>query len=455
MKISANCNELINADKAQDNVEINGWVRTKRETGGLCFIEINDGSCLANLQLIIEESSKEAWSTLQDITTGASIFAQGNLAVSPGGNQDWELRVSKVIVLGESPENYPLQKKRHSDEFLRQIAHLRVRTNKYGAMARIRSKLSFSVHEYFQRHNFHYVTTPIITGSDCEGAGEMFNVSTVEEKSAADAEYFFGKPAALTVSGQLSVENYCLALSKVYTFGPTFRAENSNTSRHISEFWMIEPEVAFATLEDNTELATDFVRQMARAVQESSSEDLELFTKYVDKTLLPRLETLEEKEYGTISYTESIELLNKSGKNFEYQPRWGNDLQTEHERFLTEEYFKGPVFVINWPKEIKPFYMRVNDDEKTVSSMDLLVPIVGELIGGSAREERLNVIQDRLKQMNLSEEDYWWYLDTRRFGSVAHAGFGVGFERLMMLFTGISNIRDVIPFPRTPKSLEF
>ena len=455
MKISADCNKLINADKAQDNVEINGWVRTKRETGGLCFIEINDGSCLANLQLIIEESSKEAWSVIKNITTGASIFAQGNLAASPGGNQDWELRVFKVIVLGESPENYPLQKKRHSDEFLRQIAHLRVRTNKYGAMARIRSKLSFSVHEYFQRHKFHYVTTPIITGSDCEGAGEMFNVSTVEEKTEIDAEYFFGKPAALTVSGQLSVENYCLALSKVYTFGPTFRAENSNTSRHISEFWMIEPEVAFATLEDNIELATDFVRHMARSVQDSSLEDLALFAKYVDKTLMHRLEILEGEKYETISYTDSIELLNKSGKKFEYQPKWGTDLQTEHERFLTEEYFKRPVFVINWPKEIKPFYMRINDDEKTVSSMDLLVPIVGELIGGSAREERLSEIRDRLEEMNLSEEDYWWYLDTRRFGSAAHAGFGVGFERLMMLFTGISNIRDVIPFPRTPKSLEF
>jgi len=449
------CKDLLESSTIATNVMVCGWVKTKREAKNRCFIELNDGSCLANLQLVVEEGSG-GWSQLELISTGASISVKGDIVESPGGDQRWELAVTEIEVFGISSDDYPLQKKRHSDEFLRQIAHLRVRTNKYGAMARIRSRLTYSVHEYFQKEGFHYVTTPIITGSDCEGAGEMFNVSTgTDINGDTSRTEFFGKPAQLTVSGQLSVESYCLALSKVYTFGPTFRAENSNTSRHISEFWMIEPEIAFATLEDNLELAADFVKKMTSAVQETSEEDLMLFSKYVDKSLPKRLNNLLDNLYDTISYSDCIEILMKSDRNFDFKPNWGNDLQTEHERFLTETYFQAPIFVIDWPKSIKPFYMRINDDRETVSSMDLLVPGIGELIGGSAREERLDVLSDRLKQLDLSEEDYWWYLDTRRFGSAPHAGFGVGFERLMMLFTGISNIRDVIPFPRTPKSLEF
>jgi asparaginyl-tRNA synthetase len=364
-------------------------------------------------------------------------------------------------VVGHCDDDYPLQKKRHTDEFLRSIAHLRARTNKYGAMARIRSRLSFAIHQFFQRRGFHYIHTPIVTGSDCEGAGEMFRVTTLDPYRAAGTvapsrdDDFFGKEAHLTVSGQLSVETYALALSKVYTFGPTFRAENSNTSRHMAEFWMIEPEIAFADIHDDMQLAEDMVRELIAFAREDCAEDLDLFARFVDTTLIARLDQVMTSEFARLSYSDAIDILQRSGRAFEYPPEWGRDLQSEHERYLTEEHCKGPVFVYDWPREIKAFYMRCNDDGRTVAAMDLLIPQVGELIGGSAREERLEQLRGRINELGFDEKDYWWYLDTRRFGSVPHAGFGLGFERFLMFLTGVTNIRDVIPFPRTPRHLEF
>ncbi|MGE0859103.1 MAG: asparagine--tRNA ligase [Gammaproteobacteria bacterium] len=450
-------NELLAATSAHQGVTVAGWVRTKRESKDFAFVEVNDGSCLANLQVIVDGRTA-GYERLGEVGTGAAIAAQGDLVESPGKGQRWELRAASLRVVGHCDEDYPLQKKRHSDEFLRSIAHLRARTNKYGAMARLRSRLSFATHQFFQRRGFHYVHTPIITGSDCEGAGEMFRVTTLDPYQVGARvpdDDFFGKEAHLTVSGQLSVETYCLALSKVYTFGPTFRAENSNTSRHMAEFWMIEPEIAFADIHDDMQLAEDMVRELVAFAREDCAQDLELFAKFVDPALYARLDQVLQSEFVRLPYTEAIEILRASGRKFDYEPAWGRDLQSEHERFLTEEHFQGPVFVYDWPKEIKAFYMRVNDDGRTVAAMDLLIPQVGELIGGSAREERLDLLKTRINELGFAEQDYWWYLDTRRFGSVPHAGFGLGFERFLMFVSGVSNIRDVIPFPRTPRHLEF
>ena len=455
------CAELIDAADPMPRARISGWVRTKRESKDFAFVELNDGSCLANLQIIVEPDT-EGFAELERVATGTALAVEGELVESPGKGQRWELKARRMTIVGECSEDFPLQKKRHSDEFLRGIAHLRARTNKYGAMARIRSRLSFAIHQFFQDRGFHHVHTPIITGSDCEGAGEMFRVTALDPYGAPPPnaglkveDDFFGKEAHLTVSGQLSVETYCLALTKVYTFGPTFRSENSNTSRHMAEFWMIEPEIAFADIFDDMQLAEDMVRELIRFVREDCRADLGLFSRFVDKTLEARLDQVLSSEFTRLSYADAIDILKASGKDFEFKPEWGADLQSEHERFLTEKHFKGPIFVYDWPKDIKAFYMRQNDDGETVAAMDLLVPHIGELVGGSAREERLGKLKSRIGELGFEERDYWWYLDTRRFGSAPHAGFGLGFERFLMFATGVSNIRDVIPFPRTPKNLDF
>ncbi|MCG8325162.1 MAG: asparagine--tRNA ligase [Thiotrichales bacterium] len=461
MKRTHSVHELLNAGSETDGIVLNGWVRTKRESKDFAFLEINDGSCLANIQAIID-AGITGYDHIRDINTGASVSVSGALVESPGKGQQWELRASALELLGAAPDDYPLQKKRHSDEFLRTIAHLRPRTNKYGAIARIRASLSYAIHQFFNDRGFHWIHTPIITGSDCEGAGELFNVTTFDlakvptKDGKVDYEQdFFGKEANLTVSGQLSVETYCLSLGKVYTFGPTFRSENSNTSRHMAEFWMIEPEMAFADIHDDMQLGQDMIQYLVRHTMEQCSADLELFARFVDKNLMATLNNIVENEFIRLPYTEAVEILQTSGQNFEYTPEWGNDLQSEHERFLTEQHFKQPVIVYNYPKDIKAFYMRMNDDDKTVAAMDILVPAIGEIIGGSQREERYDQLKKRINELGFDEKDYWWYLDTRKYGSVEHAGFGLGFERLLMLVTGVSNIRDVIPFPRTPKHLEF
>ena len=443
-----------------DRVVIKGWVRTKRDAKGFSFLEVNDGSCLTNIQVIVDEKTV-GLDELKNINTGAAVSVFGALIASPGKGQKWEVQAAELQLVGTiDAETYPLQKKRHSDEFLRAIAHLRPRTNKYGAIFRIRSESAFAIHQFFHERGFVYVHTPILTGSDCEGAGEMFRVTTLppgytktgEEVYADD---FFGKEANLTVSGQLEGEAYACALDRIYTFGPTFRAENSNTPRHAAEFWMIEPEAAFADLQDNMELAEDMVKYMTGYVLNHCAEDLELFAKYVDTALMGSLENLVNSEFVRLPYREAIGILQRSGKTFEFPVEFGTDLQTEHERFLCETHFNNPVILYNFPKTIKPFYMRINDDNETVAAMDVLVPRVGELIGGSQREERLDVLKQRMQEMGMNEAPYWWYLELRRFGTVPHSGFGLGFERFLMMATGVTNIRDVIPFPRTPKSLEF
>jgi len=451
--------EFLNSESSINAIVVKGWVRTKRDNKHFCFLEINDGSCLKNIQVVADEGIK-GYESLKNINTGASVVIYGDLIESPGKGQKWEIKASKIELIGEADsEIYPLQKKRHSDEFLRQIAHLRPRTNKYGAIFRIRSEASFAIHNFFRERGFYYIHTPIITGSDCEGAGEMFRVTTLKEGEKITQENikddFFGKSAYLTVSGQLNVENFACSLGKVYTFGPTFRAENSNTPKHIAEFWMIEPEVAFATLKENMELAEDFVKYLVSHLLKYSREDLELFFYFVDKNLESKLNNVLNSPFERLEYADAIKLLEKSGKKFEFPIEYGRDLQTEHERYLTEEYFKKPVFVINYPKTIKPFYMYQNDDGETVAAMDLLLPGVGELIGGSQREHRFELLKKAINDLKMNEEDYWWYLDLRRFGTVPHSGFGLGFERFLMFVTGVSNIRDVIPFPRTPKNLEF
>lgn len=453
--------DLLNADSANDTVLVKGWIRTLRESKAFSFIELNDGSCLANMQIIID-SDIDNYSEVVNLTTGAAVAVSGELVQSPGKGQAWEVRAAAVEILGIAPDDYPLQKKRHTDEYLRTVAHLRPRSNKYSAIFRIRSKLSFAIHRFFHERDFQWIHTPIITGSDCEGAGEMFNVTTLDlnnlpgKADAVDYEQdFFGKQASLTVSGQLSVETFCLSLGNVYTFGPTFRAENSNTSRHISEFWMIEPEMAFADLNDDMNLGQEFIQYLVRFTLDECAEDIELFAKFVDRHLISTLDNIVNNDFIRLSYTDAIALLQNSKRKFEFPVKWGNDLQAEHERFLTETHFKQPVIVHDYPSGIKAFYMRLNDDEKTVAAMDILVPAVGEIIGGSQREERYDVLKRRIREMNFDEADYWWYLDTRKYGTVPHAGFGLGFERLLMLVSGISNIRDVIPFPRTPKHLEF
>ena len=454
--------DLLKSETTQDKVLAKGWVRTRRDAKDFSFIELNDGSCLKNLQ-IIAKNNLPNYNEIKTISTGSSVAVTGALVESQGGNQKYEVVAENIEIYSLAPEDFPIQKKKHTDEYLRTIAHLRPRSNKYGAAFRVRSTLSYAIHKFFQERGFKYVHTPIITGSDCEGAGEMFQVTTLDLKNPprlpnGEIDYsqdFFGKPAHLTVSGQLNGEMYACALGDIYTFGPTFRAENSNTARHAAEFWMIEPEIAFADLKDNMDLAEDMVRYCVSYVMEQCAEDIELFAKFVDQTLMDTLNNIKNNDFARITYTEAIEIMKKSGKKFEYAPEYGIDMQTEHERYLAEEHFKRPVIVTDYPKEIKAFYMRMNDDGKTVAAMDVLVPRIGELIGGSQREERYEVLKARIKELGMREEDYSWYLDSRKYGSVPHAGFGLGFERMMMLLTGIANIRDVIPFPRTPKSLNF
>src|SRR5512138_195741 len=441
--------------KPLDSLTVQGWVRTRRDSKGFSFLELNDGSCLANLQVVVDSGTPGS-EHLPQITTGASISLQGKLVPSPAQGQKWELRATRIALIGAADASYPLQKKGHTAEFLRTIAHLRPRSNLYGAVFRVRSRLAFAVHEFFQSREFVYVHTPIITASDCEGAGEMFRVTTlkgnIDTQPQAD---FFGKTTYLTVSGQLEGEIFACALSNIYTFGPTFRAENSNTARHAAEFWMIEPEMAFCDLQGDMDIAEEFVKAMARYALEHCAEDLALFGKFVDKGLLERLKFVVERPFVRVPYTEAIEILKKSGKQFEFPVDYGVNMQSEHERFLTEQHFKSPVTVYNYPREIKPFYMRLNDDGKTVTAMDVLVPGIGEVIGGAQREERLGQLLENMKFHKLKQEDYGWYLDLRRYGSVPHAGFGLGFERLLMFLTGVSNIRDVVPFARTPGSAEF
>ncbi len=454
--------DALNSEAAMEHIVVKGWVRTRRDAKGLSFLELNDGSCLKNLQVLVSDMTS-AQEGLRGVSTGAAVEVEGTLVESPGKGQRWEVQASHVRLLGAvDPEAFPLQKKRHSDEFLRSIAHLRPRTNKYGALFRIRSESAFAVHTFFRNRGFYYLHAPIITGSDCEGAGAMFRVTTLSpdgSQSAATAnayaDDFFGKEAYLTVSGQLEAELFACALGDVYTFGPTFRAENSNTPRHAAEFWMIEPEMAFADLDDNMDLAEALVKSLVAHVMEHCAGDLELFARFIDQDLMRNLEVIANASYVRLPYPEAIEILQRSGKAFEFPVTYGVDLQTEHERYLTEEHLKRPVIVYNYPREIKSFYMRLNDDDKTVAAMDLLVPRVGELIGGSQREERLDLLEQRMQQLGMDREHYWWYLDLRRFGTVPHAGFGLGFERFLMTVTGVTNIRDVIPFPRTPKHLEF
>ena len=453
--------KLLKSERPVDDVLIKGWVRTKRDSKDFSFIEVNDGSCLKNIQIIVD-STTDNYKDLVKISTGSAVAIHGKLEASKGPGQKWEVVAEGVEILHVAPENYPLQKKRHTDEFLRNIAHLRPRTNKYGAAFRIRSELSFAIHNFFRDKGFRYIHSPIITGSDCEGAGELFRVTTIDPddppRKEGQIDYsrdFFGKEANLTVSGQLSAEMFALALGDVYTFGPTFRAENSHTRRHVAEFWMVEPEMAFCDLEGNMDLAEEMIKHLTSFILEACSEDIELFAKFVDKTLIKTLNNVAGSVFERLLYADAVKILKKSGKKFKYDIGFGKDLQTEHERYLTEDYFKKPLIVFDYPKNIKPFYMRLNEDHQTVSAMDVLVPRIGEIIGGSQREERLEVLENRMDEMGLPKESYWWYLDSRRFGSVEHSGFGLGFERLIMLMTGIGNIRDVIPFPRTPSAIEF
>lgn len=453
--------DLLNASEPQPAVHVNGWVRTKRDSKTFSFLEINDGSCLASLQ-VIADAGLGNYESVKQLTTGSAVAIAGDLIESQGKGQKWEIQCRQVDILSIAPVEFPLQKKRHTDEYLRTIAHLRPRTNKYGAIFRIRSKLAYAVHQFFNERGFFYVHTPILTGSDCEGAGELFRVTSLDlnnlplkDGNLDDSADFFGTPANLTVSGQLSAEMMALSLGQVYTFGPTFRAENSNTSRHVAEFWMIEPEMAFCDLGCNMDLGQEMLVYLTTYLMDHCSQDLQLFARFVDKGLMTRLEGLIQNEYVRLPYAEAIQILSSAGQKFAYPCTFGNDLQSEHERFLTEVHFKKPVFIFDWPANIKPFYMRLNDDQQTVAAMDLIVPHVGELIGGSQREERLDVLEQRMREAGIEVGDYWWYLDSRRFGSVPHSGFGLGFERLIMLLTGVTNIRDVIPFPRTPKNIDF
>ena len=442
---------------------IAGWVRSLRASGDLAFIVLNDGSNLSGIQLVLERANLPEFDTLSRLNTGTALKASGRLVQSPGNRQQIELQVTSALVVGESTPDYPLQKKRHSFEYLRSIAHLRPRTNTFGAVFRLRSSLAQAIHQFFADRNFLYVHTPIITASDCEGAGELFRVTTLPPNGAPRNEGgsidfgqdFFGQKTGLTVSGQLEGELFAQAFGDIYTFGPTFRAENSNTARHASEFWMIEPEMAFSDLADDADLAEAFVRYLCRFALEQCSEDMAFFDQQIEKGLLERVRSVAEANFARMDYGDAITHLQKAPISFTYPVEWGLDLQTEHERYLTEQVVGGPVFVLNYPKQIKAFYMRQNDDSRTVAAMDLLVPKVGEIIGGSQREERLDLLEQRLHEMDIPKEPLWWYLDTRRWGSTPHAGFGLGFERLIMYLSGMENIRDVIPFPRTPRHAEF
>ena len=453
---------LLEADQPIEKVLVKGWVRTRRDAKDFSFIELNDGSSLKNIQ-IIANNNLSNYEEVKKITTGSSLAVTGALVESKGGNQKYEIVAGEIEIYSLAPDDFPLQKKKHTDEYLRTIAHLRPRTNKYGAAFRVRSELSFAIHKFFNDRGFRYVHTPIITGSDCEGAGEMFQVTTLDlnnvpklpDGSVDYSKDFFGKAAHLTVSGQLNGEMYALGLGDIYTFGPTFRAENSNTTRHAAEFWMIEPEMAFADIYDDMDLAEDMVRTCVKHVMDKCPDDLALFDKFVEPGLIAKLQNIVDNGFARITYAEAIDIMKKSGHKFEYEPEFGIDMQTEHERYIAETHFKRPVIVRDYPKEIKAFYMRLNDDGRTVAAMDVLVPGIGEMIGGSQREERYDVLVQKIKEMGMKVEDYAWYLDSRKYGSVPHAGFGLGFERMMMLVTGIGNIRDVIPFPRTPNSINF
>src|SRR3954464_10082861 len=448
---------------AIDAIRVQGWVRTRRDSKDFSFIELNDGSSLRNLQIIAKKDALANYADIQRLNTGASLVVQGALVPSQGKGQKWELVARDIEIVGGADESYPLQKKGHTPEFLREIAHLRPRSNLFGCVFRVRSRLAFAVHQFFQERGFVYVHTPIITGSDCEGAGGLFRVTQLDLKNPprtkeGEIDYardFFARSTYLTVSGQLEAEAFACALTNVYTFGPTFRAENSNTSRHANEFWMIEPEMAFCDLQCNMDVAEELVKYLIRDIRENCPDELELFSKFVDKELMPRLDFVIERPFQRISYAEAVELLLKSGEKFEFPVAYGANLQSEHERWLTEKHFKSPVTVFNYPKEIKPFYMRLNDDNQTVTAMDVLVPGIGEIVGGSQREERLDVLEANIRRHKMDPADYKWYVDLRRYGTVPHAGFGLGFERMLMFVTGVSNIRDVIPFARTPGSAEF
>jgi asparaginyl-tRNA synthetase len=443
-------------------VQVSGWVRTIRDSRTFGFIELNDGSFYRNLQIVFDDQLTN-FGEVAKLGVGAAIIASGNLVESPGAKQPFELKAAEIRVEGLSAPDYLLQKKRHSFEFLRTIAHLRPRTNTFAAVFRIRSLAAYAIHRFFQERNFVYVHTPIITGSDCEGAGEMFRVTTLDpENPPRDpqgridfARDFFGKATNLTVSGQLEGETFCMAFRNIYTFGPTFRAENSNTARHAAEFWMIEPEIAFADLRDDMELAEAMIKYVINYCLENAPEEMEFFNTMIDKELFTRLHNVVNSEFGHVTYSEAVEMLQQAKFDFEYPVQWGQDLQTEHERYLTEQVYQKPVFVTDYPKEIKAFYMRMNDDRRTVAAMDLLVPGVGEIIGGSQREERLELLEGRLRELGLNPDDYWWYLDLRKYGGTKHAGYGLGFERLIMYLTGMANIRDVIPYPRAVRSAEF
>ena len=455
--------DILKSERTDADVTAQGWVRTKRGNKNVAFLALNDGSCVANLQIVVD-LAKIGEEQLKPVTTGACVRVDGRLVKSPGAGQGVEVQAERIEIYGTAdPESYPLQKKGHSLEFLRDIAYLRPRTNTFGAVLRIRHAMAYAIHEYFNKNGFYYFHTPIITASDCEGAGAMFQVTTLDmenpprtDEGRIDyAQDFFGKQCSLTVSGQLEGELGALALGRIYTFGPTFRAENSNTPRHASEFWMIEPEAAFFELEDNMELAEDFLKYLIRYALEHCREDLEFMNKMWDKGLIDRLHFVLEHDFKRLEYTEAIDILKASGRKFEFPCDWGCDLQSEHERYLVEEHFKRPVILINYPKEIKAFYMKLNDDGRTVRAMDVLFPKIGEIIGGSEREASYDKLLQRIEELHIPMKDMWWYLDTRRYGTVPHAGFGLGFERLVLFVTGMTNIRDVIPFPRTPNNAEF
>ena len=456
--------EILRSGKPEETLVVQGWVRTKRELKGFAFLEVNDGSSLGNLQIVINQDLPDYQLILKQINTGASIEVSGVLVASQGKGQRIELKADTVKVYGDAdPDIYPLQKKRHSFEFLRTIAHLRPRTNSFGAVFRVRNACATAIHQFFQERGFLWVHTPIITASDCEGAGELFtvtnfnlkNVPRTENQEIDYSQDFFSKPAYLTVSGQLEAEIMAMAFTNVYTFGPTFRAENSNTSRHLAEFWMVEPEMAFCDLEGDMDLAEEFLKYIFKYVMETCLEDMEFFHERIDNTVLETANNIINNQFARLTYTEAVKLLEKADVKFDYPVSWGADLQSEHERYLAEQLFKKPVIVTDYPAQIKAFYMRLSDDEKTVRAMDILAPKIGEIIGGSQREERLEKLEKRMEEMHIPTEDMSWYLDTRRFGSAPHAGFGLGFERLVLFVTGMTNIRDVIPFPRTPKNAEF
>ena len=458
---------LLNNQVDKDSqVEIKGWIRTTRDSkGGFSFLVVHDGSCFDGIQVVANNELANYQEEILKLFTGCSVVVQGKLVESGGKGQQFEIHADSVEVVGwvENPDTYPVQPKRHTMEFLRDVAHLRPRTNTFSAMLRVRNTMAQAVHQYFNQQGYFWLHTPIITASDCEGAGDLFRVSTLDmmnlpkdDKGNIDySQDFFGKEAYLTVSGQLNAETYACALSKVYTFGPTFRAENSHTQRHLAEFWMIEPEVAFADLNDAAQLGEDFLKYLVKQVLDNNMDDMKFFNSFVDKTAIQRLETLCNDSFERVNYADALEILKQSGKKFEYEVKWGLDLQTEHERYLTEEHFKKPIVVMNYPEEIKPFYMRLNDDGKTVAAMDVLVPGIGEIMGGAQREERLDYLLNRMELHNLDPEEYKWYTDLRRYGTVPHAGFGAGFERLVSYVTGLSNVRDVIPFPRTPGTAKF